>query len=109
MITSHHLQILICTGPSATGSCAHETYELDACHNLTAPYAGDAATFAPDGEDFYCYPYLMACGGICRSPEGCTYGAVSFNTTAKFNLTAAGGWNELIESFECHAGSAPVL
>lgn len=41
------------------------------------------------------------------SPEGCTLGAVSYNSTDKWNLTAAGGWNELIESFECHAGIAP--
>lgn len=99
--------MLICTGPTATGNCTHGVYTLDTCHNLTAPWSGNAATFAPDGEEFYCYPYLIACGGICRSPEGCTYGAVSYNTTGKFNLTAAGGWNNLIESFECHKGPSP--
>lgn len=101
-------QILICTGPSATGNCTHGSYALETCVDLAAPWRANAATFAPDGEPFYCYPYLIPCGGGCRSPEGCTLGAVSYNSTDKFNLTAAGGWNELIESFECHAGTAPV-
>lgn len=43
----------------------------------------------------------MECGGICRSPTGCTLGSVSFDYPHKFNLTAV-GWNKYITSFECH-------
>lgn len=99
----HYLQVLICTGVNATGSCEHIVSTLGECTDLTAPYLQNASTFAPDGEEFYCYPYLYACDGICRSPEGCTYGAVSFNTTAKMDFTD-GGWNNLIESFACYPG-----
>lgn len=35
------------------------------------------------------------------SPTGCTFGAVSYDYENKFNLTKI-GWNEYIESFECH-------
>lgn len=80
---------------------------MGTCTNLSATYENNAATFAPDGEQFYCYPYLQPCGGICMSPEGCTLGALSYNSTAKYNLTAAGGWDKYISSFECHAGPAP--
>lgn len=107
MLIKKKSQILICTGANATGECTHDVYALDTCTNLTTPYYQHAATFAPDGEAFYCYPYLVPCGGACRSPEGCTYGAVSYNTTAKFDLAAAGGWDKYISSFECHAGPAP--
>ena len=31
---------------------------MDTCYNLTSPFHGNAATFAPDGEAFYCYPYV---------------------------------------------------
>lgn len=37
---------------------------------MTAGYANNASTFAPDGEAFLCYPYIMPCGGICTSPTG---------------------------------------
>lgn len=103
------LKVLICTGAQSTGDCIHQVVAFGTCTNLTAPFLENAATFAPDGEEQYCYPYLYPCGGICKSPEGCTYGAVSYNTTAKNNLTAAGGWNKLIESFECYQGVAPIV
>ncbi|KAI3393330.1 hypothetical protein diail_4463 [Diaporthe ilicicola] len=98
--------VLICNGANATGNCSHDVYELGACHNMTSQYSNDAATFAPDDDDFYCYPYLLACGSACRSPTGCTVGAISYDTPDKFNLTALGGWDHLISSFECHAGTA---
>lgn len=78
------------------------------CYNMTAEFFQDAATFAPDSDVFYCYPYIMACGGRCTSPTGCTAGALSYNSTNKFNLTNWGGWDHLISSFECHAGPAPT-
>ncbi|KAJ9149675.1 hypothetical protein NKR19_g5541 [Coniochaeta hoffmannii] len=96
--------ILICTGPNATGTCTHEVYELDKCHNMTVGYANNASTFAPDGEAFLCYPYIMPCGGICTSPTGCTFGAVSFDYEHKYNLSAI-GWDHYIASFECHLNS----
>lgn len=43
----------------------------------------------------------MKCDGICRSPQGCTMGPVSFDYVHKFNLTAV-GWNKYITSFDCH-------
>ncbi|ROW04645.1 hypothetical protein VPNG_07427 [Cytospora leucostoma] len=98
--------VLICNGAHATGNCTYQVYRLDTCHNLTAAYYRDAATFAPDGEEFYCYPYIQPCGGVCTSPEGCTAGALSYNTTDRFNLTALGGWDRYIAAFECHAGTA---
>lgn len=110
-VLTHHpsLQVLLCTGAQATGNCTHTVVPLNECTNLTEPYIANTATFAPDGETQYCYPYLYSCGGICMSPEGCTYGAVSYNSTAKWNLTAAGGWNKLVQSYECFEGTAPSL
>ncbi|CAN8097383.1 unnamed protein product [Discula destructiva] len=99
--------VLLCTGAQATGNCTHQVVPLGVCTDLAAPYLQNTATFAPDGEAQYCYPYLYPCDGICTSPEGCTYGAVTYNTTAKWDLTAAGGWNRLIESFQCYAGASP--
>lgn len=31
---------------------------MDTCYNMTAEFIHNAATFAPDGENFYCFPYL---------------------------------------------------
>ncbi|SPQ26060.1 f6256023-dea7-4ad9-b616-15c82cfef3ce [Thermothielavioides terrestris] len=94
--------ILICNEPNAQGHCEYGVYKLETCYNLPPALIHNAATFAPDGEAFFCYPYLMECGGICTSPEGCTLGAVSFNYEHKFNLTAT-GWNKYITSFDCHS------
>ncbi|KAK4171860.1 hypothetical protein QBC36DRAFT_86647 [Triangularia setosa] len=92
--------VLICTGPNATGRCDHETYELKKCYNLPDGLRNNAATFAPDADDFFCYPYLKVCGGICTSPEGCTMGPVDSDYPHRYNLTAV-GWNEFITSFDC--------
>ncbi|OAA58615.1 hypothetical protein SPI_06688 [Niveomyces insectorum RCEF 264] len=93
--------ILLCTGANATGTCNYATYPLETCIDLVAPFANNTNTFAPDGEPFACYPYLMPCGGLCTSPEGCTLGAVSFYYPHKFNLSDV-GWANWIQSFECH-------
>ncbi|KAK3692438.1 hypothetical protein B0T22DRAFT_447278 [Podospora appendiculata] len=93
--------VLICNGANAQGNCQYKKYKLDTCYNVTAPYYKNASTFAPDGDNFYCYPYMMSCGGLCMSPEGCTLGAVSFSFPNKFNLSAI-GWDHYISSFECH-------
>ncbi|KAH7170247.1 hypothetical protein EDB81DRAFT_156951 [Dactylonectria macrodidyma] len=94
--------ILMCTGANATGTCQHQVYEMNTCHQLPAPYYANISTFAPDGEDFSCYPRLMDCDGICRSPTGCTFGAVDFNYEHKYNLSAI-QWDTLFKSFDCTA------
>ncbi|KAK4151776.1 hypothetical protein C8A00DRAFT_16867 [Chaetomidium leptoderma] len=93
--------VLICNDPNGQGHCEYAVYELEKCYNLPPALINNAATFAPDDAAFYCYPYIMECGGICRSPSGCTLGSVSFDYEHKFNLTEI-GWNEYITSFECH-------
>lgn len=98
MLTS--LKVLMCTGANATGTCHYEVYELKTCHQLPEPFHKNTTTFAPDGEHFACYPRTYDCGGICRSPTGCTFGAVDFNYEHKYNLEAI-EWNHLIKSFDC--------
>ncbi|KAM3514471.1 hypothetical protein MY11210_001915 [Beauveria gryllotalpidicola] len=92
--------VLICTGANATGDCVYQKYELDKCHELQAPFLKNSSTFAPDGDNFACYPRLSDCGGNCTSPTGCTFGQVDFAYEHKFNLTAI-QWNTLIRSFDC--------
>ena len=70
------------------------------CHDLKAPYLENINTFAPDGEAFQCYPRVTACDGICMSPTGCTFGAVDFNYTHKYDLSAI-KWNKIFKSFDC--------
>lgn len=98
----------MCTRPAATGNCTADSYELDACHNVTSEFSGNTGTFAPADDGFYCSLYLTVCGGACRSPTGCPPGLITFDSPEKFNLTAlAPGWDRLITSFECHAGANP--
>ncbi|KAG7290279.1 hypothetical protein NEMBOFW57_000278 [Staphylotrichum longicolle] len=85
--------VLICEKPHAQGHCEYAVYQLDTCYDLPPALINNAATFAPDGEAFYCNPYM--------SPQGCTMGPVSFDYVHKFNLTAV-GWNKYITSFDCH-------
>lgn len=99
--------ILLCTGANATGTCIHGVYPMKACHQLPAPFFENINTFAPDGEDFACYPRVTACDEICMSPTGCTFGAVDFNYEHKFNLSAI-NWNNLFRSFDC-ALTLPVV
>ncbi|KAK1779211.1 hypothetical protein QBC45DRAFT_326391, partial [Copromyces sp. CBS 386.78] len=100
--------VLICNGPNATQPCAYSVYEMETCYNLPEPFFRNASTFAPDEGGWYCYPYIMSCGEICTSPEGCTLGGVSFQYEHKFNLSAV-GWDHYISSFECHLGAAPSV
>ncbi|KAJ2906831.1 hypothetical protein MKZ38_010329 [Zalerion maritima] len=97
--------ILVCTGPDATGPCYHDTYSLNTCHDLEPSYANNAATFAPDGEPFYCLPKALGCDEICRSPTGCTFGPVDFAYGNKFDLGAI-GWDTIIESFWCYKNTS---
>ncbi|KAF4974236.1 hypothetical protein FZEAL_8836 [Fusarium zealandicum] len=92
--------VLMCTGANATGTCHHEVYELKKCHQLPKPYYLNINTFAPDGEDFSCYPRVTGCDDICKSPTGCTFGAVDFNYEHKYNLSAI-EWDTLFKSFTC--------
>ncbi|KAF7540534.1 hypothetical protein G7Z17_g12171 [Cylindrodendrum hubeiense] len=94
--------ILTCTGVNATGTCHYEVYELEKCHQLPTPFHANINTFAPDGEDFSCYPRTTDCDGICRSPTGCTFGAVDFNYEHKYDLGAI-NWDTLFKSFDCQA------
>lgn len=101
--------VLICSDANGQGQCQYSVYELETCYDLPPPLLNNAATFAPDDAPFYCYPYLTKCGGICTSPTGCTFGAVSYDYENKYNLTKI-GWNKYITSFECHlnaTGTSP--
>lgn len=90
----------MCTGANATGTCEHKVWELNECHQLKEPFLENTKTFAPDGENFQCFPRLMDCGGICTSPTGCTFGAVAFDYEHKYDLSAI-KWNKMIRSFDC--------
>lgn len=92
--------VLICTGANATGQCSHQVYTMEECHQLPAPYYQNTNTFAPDGEAFSCFPRVYDCGGICKSPTGCTFGGVDFAYENKYNLGAI-QWDTLIKSFDC--------
>ncbi|POR35650.1 hypothetical protein TPAR_04161 [Tolypocladium paradoxum] len=92
--------VLMCTGPNATGKCTYKVYKMNKCQQLKAPFYHSINTFAPDGEDFYCNPRVIDCGGICRSPTGCTFGDVDFNYEHKYNLSAI-SWDVLFSSFDC--------
>ncbi|KAK0389153.1 hypothetical protein NLU13_2728 [Sarocladium strictum] len=97
--------VLLCTGANSTGTCTHVVAPLSSvgvlrCQQLEAPFFESTATFAPDGEDFECFPRLYSCGGTCRSPTGCTFGAVDFAYENKYDLGKI-GWDKLIQSFDC--------
>ncbi|PHH69224.1 hypothetical protein CDD83_5796 [Cordyceps sp. RAO-2017] len=95
-------QVLICTGANATGQCSYRVYEMDKCQQLAAPFHRNAATFAPDGDAFACYPRVTNCGDVCMSPTGCTFGAVNFSYPHKYDLRAI-RWDKLLSSFSCFA------
>ncbi|KAJ2976634.1 hypothetical protein NQ176_g4834 [Zarea fungicola] len=92
--------ILLCTGVNATGTCIYNTYNLEECHQLRAPFLANTSTFAPDGENFACYPRNYNCGEPCMSPTGCTFGQVDFDYIHKYDLGAI-GWANLMHSFDC--------
>lgn len=93
-------QLLICTGANSTGTCTHEVYTLNKCHQLSEPFLRNVTTFAPDGEHFNCYPRTTGCNDTCMSPTGCTIGAIDFNYEYKFNFSRV-GWPKLFNSFDC--------
>ncbi|KAI1374989.1 hypothetical protein F4677DRAFT_424246 [Hypoxylon crocopeplum] len=92
--------ILICNGANATGACHYEVYSLQDCHNMPDGFSGNTKTFAPDGDDFFCWPKVGQCEDICTSPTGCTFGAVDFYNPVKWDLSSI-QWDHLIESFDC--------
>ncbi|KAF4457470.1 SSCRP protein [Fusarium austroafricanum] len=92
--------VLMCTGANSTGFCDYQVFKLKKCHQLPKPLYHNITTFAPDGEDFECFPRTTNCKDICKSPTGCTFGAVDHNYPHKENLTAI-EWNTLFSSFDC--------
>ncbi|KAF7532683.1 hypothetical protein G7054_g7754 [Neopestalotiopsis clavispora] len=94
-------QVLICQGANATGNCHYEVYTMQECHDLPTDLQRNASTFAPDGDNFYCYPRAGNCSQICTSPTGCTFGAVSFDSPVKYDLSSI-QWDNLIGAFSCH-------
>ncbi|KAI1406690.1 hypothetical protein F4819DRAFT_4589 [Hypoxylon fuscum] len=92
--------VLICNGANATGACHYEVYSLTDCHDMPDGFSANTKTFAPDGEGFYCWPKVGHCDQICTSPTGCTFGAVSFYSPLKWDLSTI-QWDKLIQSFEC--------
>lgn len=96
------LQLLLCTGPNRTGACKHQVYRLATCVQLEAPYLRNTSTFEPDAAAFSCFPRVTDCGAVCRSPTGCTFGAVNSTYKHKLDLGAI-RWNTLIASFDCLA------
>ena len=99
-LTRGCLQVLMCTGPKATGTCKYAVYTMKDCHQLEKPYVSNINTFAPDGENFECFPRAYDCGDICTSPTGCTFGAVDFDYEHKYNLSAI-SWTKEFRSFDC--------
>ena len=92
--------MLLCTGTNSTGTCKYNAYELNKCQQLAAPFLQNTNTFAVDGDNFFCFPRTVDCGGICKSPTGCTFGQVDFNYEHKYNLSAI-QWDKNIRSFDC--------
>ncbi|KAI8627388.1 hypothetical protein F5Y19DRAFT_477602 [Xylariaceae sp. FL1651] len=94
--------ILICNGANATGNCHYETYTLEDCHDMPTEFYQNTSTFAPDGEDFYCWPRVSRCSDICKSPTGCTFGgAFYFGNPNKYDLGKI-SWDKSLVSFDCH-------
>ncbi|KAL7626611.1 hypothetical protein AAE478_003384 [Parahypoxylon ruwenzoriense] len=92
--------ILMCKGANATGECHYEVYSMRECHNMPEGFSANTKTFAPDGDNFFCWPRVGQCEEICTSPTGCTFGAVDFYNPIKWDLSTI-QWDHLIESFSC--------
>ncbi|CEJ93615.1 hypothetical protein VHEMI09193 [[Torrubiella] hemipterigena] len=97
--------VLLCTGANQTGICQYKVVPFEECIQVPQIFYTNTRTFAPDGEEFYCYPRVTNCGDPCNLPTGCTSGYVDFAYQHKYNLTAV-GWDRLVRSFDCHAGKA---
>ncbi|KAI2637547.1 hypothetical protein GGS21DRAFT_484245 [Xylaria nigripes] len=94
--------ILLCQGANATGPCHYEVYSLGGCHDVPKALYHNTRTFAPDGDDFFCWPRLGTCADICRAPSGCTFGgAFYFDNPNKYDLAKI-LWDKSLGSFDCH-------
>ncbi|KAI1434348.1 hypothetical protein GGR50DRAFT_662732 [Xylaria sp. CBS 124048] len=94
--------ILLCQGANATGDCHYEVYALEECHDVPPEFFHNIGTFAPDGDDFYCWPRVSTCDDICKSPSGCTFGgAFYFDKPDKYDLAKI-HWDKSLGSFDCH-------
>ncbi|GAP89759.1 hypothetical protein SAMD00023353_3600550 [Rosellinia necatrix] len=94
--------ILICQGANATGKCHYETYTLNECHEVPEAFFQNTRTFAPDGDNFYCWPRVGRCSDICTSPTGCTFGgAFYFDNPNKYDLAKI-SWDKSLVAFDCH-------
>ncbi|GAW18696.1 hypothetical protein ANO14919_081770 [Xylariales sp. No.14919] len=94
--------VLLCQGANATGICHYEAYALDECHDVSEDFFHNTRTFAPDGDDFYCWPRVGKCADICKSPTGCTFGgAFYFDNPHKYDLAQI-AWEKSLVSFDCH-------
>ncbi|KAI3336374.1 hypothetical protein HD806DRAFT_3664 [Xylariaceae sp. AK1471] len=94
--------VLLCQGANATGECHYETYTLKECHLVPPEFQKNTRTFAPDGDDFYCWPRPGFCNSTCTSPTGCTFGgALYFDNPAKYDLQKI-NWDTSLVSFDCH-------
>ncbi|KAI1828311.1 hypothetical protein F4861DRAFT_535273 [Xylaria intraflava] len=94
--------VLLCQGANATGDCHYEVYSLDECHDVPEGFFHNTRTFAPDGDDFYCWPRVATCKDICKSPSGCTFGgAFYFDNPNKYDLSKI-LWDKSLGSFDCH-------
>lgn len=58
--------MLICNGANGQGHCEYGVYQLETCYNLPPALINNAATFAPDDEAFFCYPYMY----VRRAQDG---------------------------------------
>ncbi|KAI1311988.1 hypothetical protein F5Y03DRAFT_390956 [Xylaria venustula] len=97
-----HRNVLLCQGANATGSCHYEAYSLTECHDVPDDFFQNTRTFAPDGDDFYCWPRVTKCADICTSPTGCTFGgAFYFSNPHKYDLASI-AWDKSLGSFDCH-------
>lgn len=99
------MQVLLCTGANQSGICQYQVVPMEKCIPLPKVLYGNTRTFALDGDEFYCFPRVTNCGDPCNHPTGCTYGHVDFGYQHKYNLSAV-GWDKVVHSFDCHAGSA---
>ncbi|KAI1154518.1 hypothetical protein F4825DRAFT_170478 [Nemania diffusa] len=94
--------VRLCTGANATGVCHYEVYSLNACHDVPKALYQNTRTFAPDNDDFFCWPRVNTCEEICMSPTGCTFGgAFYYANPNKYDLAKI-SWDKSLGSFDCH-------
>ncbi|KAI0480236.1 hypothetical protein GGR56DRAFT_687225 [Xylariaceae sp. FL0804] len=97
--------VLLCQGVDATDTCNYTVYAMETCYDVPTGFSKNTSTFAPDGDDFYCFPRVGTCAETCTSPTGCTFGgALYFDNPAKYNLSMI-SWESSLMSFDCHLNS----